>query len=634
MFTVDDLISKVGASNESRRGNDFCDMEIGALEVLDLEGLRTLFPTEKFSETKSVAYLPLKMCHSLPKVNKRGRAFTPPVLMNSVASARDNLVNLDHALKHNGIRGMNDDMVIGHIKTASFNWKPPTKETASTKLNEIASLIVPENPIPMYALGALFMRHQRVPEIIEQHKSGRKWRTSMECGHTWDEACFFYRGEFIPVKDAECAMLECVEKSCVKPYKGHDLAVCLGGLDKSVDFWGLALTRDPADDDVEIMGILSAGKEVASAGGNGKKRYYPLRMEYFPVEEKNVECANSAVDKRFTELASISVIGMTDASEDGHAHEVLSDGTILPAQGHQHNLQNYTLSKGTRPRLTGRTDTHWESYTDSMQMPRSKVHMHTVNIDLRGGKKAEAGTVDSEVSNYSLEDDMSKVQEIEGRLKKLEEGLSTGKSGEQADAGRLALMQELASIRGEMANITKSEEIANAVKTEIDSRITKGELLTKTAHETATAEAVKKIEETHKAELDQQTKLQTRLDEIVKLGVQLEAMPYDDKPELTIKDHFSKIPFDDIGEQLFQAELRSIKTMVELEKSKAGAAAAAAAEKEVLSGQAASAANAGTKKKRVPLLAGAGGGGASEVANDPNKRQVGRNKLLASTGRL
>jgi hypothetical protein len=624
MFTLDDLIGKVGGNQTSRRGNDFMDAEVGAVEVMDVAKLQGLFPGEQFSETKSVAYLPLKMCHSLPKINKRGRCFTPAVLANSVASARDNLVNIDHALLHNRIG--KEDTVIGHIKTASFNWKP----------GEIASAFaMPDSPIPMYALGTLYLRHQRVPKIIDEHKSGRHWRTSMECGHNWDDAQLFYRGEFIPVKDAECAMLECVERSTVRPYKGHQLAVCLGGLDKSVDFWGLALTQSPADDDVEIMGILSAAREVACEGGV-KKRYFPIRVESFSIAGKTPECADDAVDRRFTELANIAVIGTTDAAEDGHAHEVLSDGTILPAQGHQHYLSNYSLTKGTRPRLTGRTDAYWESYMDSMMTSKSKVHLHTLNIDLRGSKKASEDASLDELGNdlsHTLEDgDMPKIQELDTRLKSVEEKLSSRKSGDNDDALRTSVLAELASIRNEFASINKSEEIASAVTAEIEKQVKAGTLLTKQAHETATAEAIKAIEDKHKEELDRQTKLQARLDEIVKLGVTLEATPYDDQPELTVKDHFTKIGFDDTSELLFKSEFRALKTMVELEKAKNPSATIE--EKEVTSGAGSSAANTGKSKstpKRTPLLAG-GSNPSGDIANTA-KKSGGKSRLLAATGR-
>ena len=97
-------------------------------------------------------------------------------------------------------------------------------------------------------------------------------------------------------------------------------------------------------------------------------------------------------------------------------------------------------------------------------------------------------------------------------------------------------------------------------------------------------------------------KRQARLDKITSLGVNLEATPWEAKPEDTVLSRLDAIPYDANGDLMFDMQYDNLVLLSEKAK-------AAATPKQVTA-PAAEAASA--PKKKVPLLIGAG---ATETAN-------------------
>lgn len=610
-FTVEDLVEILGGNHTRGSAHESSLGEVSSLRFNDLESLKTLFPDEKFSDTASVAYIPSVLCNSYPARNKRGRMFMPNVLLHSIGSVRDSMVNIDHMVSSNGT-GSDREEIIGHVKAGSFQWK------------ECAD--IPTEPIPAHALSALFMRHPRVKKILQEENTKKSWMTSMECEHKLSEGFLHYRGEFIPVPDADPGMLECVKRFNVAPYKGHELSLCLGGMNGMVDFHGYALTQSPADTNAAILGIVAPGYEVASVNGK-RRKYFPIQFSEFDLKEKTPEAASAAVDSKFTELASIGVIGKTDPSaEDGHAHDVLSNGTIVPYEGHTHYLSSWAVSRGTNPALTGVTDTHChypvvacacqgQCCCNGPTVARDPYsHLHLVNINLRGKSNASAGDVpESDVSNYTEADEM-KVQELLAKFDKFLEQVSTGKLkvGDVANAGGTdAATELLREFRTEIASINKSTEIADAVKAEIATQISAGTIMTKEAHEAD----VKRIEEEAKQKLEAEktrlAKRQGRLDKITALGINLESMPWEGKEE-TVLARIDGIEYDATGDKLFDLQYDNLVLLSEKAKGIAKAEAAPAG---------AEAATA--PKKKVPFLVG----GSTEVATSGTPATGGAKKI-------
>jgi len=591
-FTIDDLIQVVGG-NERGLVMDYSAGEMAALpEFNKIEDLKKIFPLETFSDTASVAYVPSIFCHSYPARNKRGRMFLPRVLANSQASARDNLVNVEHEIADNGA---DKNEIIGHIKASAFQWE------------ESASL--PTEPIPMHALNALYLRHPKVVSILSEQERKKNWFTSMECGHDMRKACFHYRGEFIPVQDADPGMMECVKKYSVKPYKGHELSLCLGGEQGSVDFWGYAFTQKPADTGANVLGVVAAGREVASSGG-AKKRYYPIQLAEYRLPEKTAEAASDAVDRKFNELASIGVIGQTDAAEDGHVHDVLSNGTIMPAAGHTHYLNTWSIVRGSQPAFTGHTGEHSSPYVEG----RSSVsHLHLINIKLRGKSNVKTGDeLDSDVSSsdsfQSVVEDIMEVKTMLGRVEGLiaKLSVSSGKTGEQATAPNGELLNELGKLKAELASTELETEIANRVKQVREKELASGDLVTKADHEAKVKEATDAAKAEADAVIKRAEKRQSRLEKVVALGVNLESTPFEDKPDETITARIDAIDYTELGDKMFDMALTNLKLLKEREELKASASKKETELKE--------AANAGAaqQKKKIPFLVG---GSTGEEAN-------------------
>jgi len=645
MFTFADTLEVLGVvercgADGSRPAPERMEAELSSVQSMTATQVKEMFPSVTFSDSDSVVYFPFKMCHSLPKRNARGRGFTPHVLHNSFASAVDSLVNFDHHLVDNGI-GAESDIIIGHIKAAIFDSSKAGIEIANAKA-------IPKEPIPLFGLGAIYLRHSSVPGMIQNHlKKKETWLTSMECGHKWSESCFLYEGEFIPLKDAEQGMLQCVGKNQVKPYKGKELTVCLGGLNSTVDFWGLGMTTQPADGDAEILAMIAASSmELASQ----KKFFMPLRFERTPIvrdearkinpddRRKAMELAHINVDKSINEMANLTILGETQPAEDGHTHQVLSDLTIVPSNGHTHYSSTMNISRGTNPRLTGRTDTKCESYRDERDVYHEKVHLHLFDIALKGKATPVNGSLapEEELANLSKEEAMSFLK----TLQEVREAVGKLSTGNSANGGGNAT--EIASLTTKIDGLLQGEALKKAVEDGINEQITSGKLVKREVADAEKTTALQEAEAKAKAELEAVEKRQARLTELQGLGVALDyiydetLLGSDGKP-LTIKGRIETIGFDANGESEYKRERVMLSTMFSASKTAAEEKAA----KETLEAAAANkgkeqaGANDNSIKSLKTLLAvgsgpalGAGAGTGKDTANTGAKK-IGRHAVSA-----
>lgn len=594
-FDYKDALARLNVADpdhETSVGERF-SAEVGGVQTMTREQASDMFPGVSFSESPQIVYAPFRMCHTMPAVNARRRSFMPAVLARSVASTNDSLINLDHELIDNGINTPGGaDTIIGHIKAAVFGGAGEIANNDS----------VPEEPIPMIALGALYNRHSKVPGIVDQYLKDGRWKTSMECGHKWTDACLYYKGEFIPFTEAEGAMLEGITPNGIRPYKGGEITACLGGLDGRVDFWGAALTCSPADENSDIITMFAGGgKEAAS-----RKTFLPLNVRSFPNSEKTLEVANKSVDTFFNDIATIEVIGQTQPAEDGHSHDILSDGTIVPANNHTHFMESYSLSTGTRPRYTGRTSFHYEFVRDSVgDVTHELTHMHLLDIPLRGSKST------AETSNYVGDAEMQKFATLLDRMEGVLGKLSSGNNGNQSSE----LASEIASLRSEISRAGIDEQIDKAVEEKIKSKIDSGELLTKEAADERVTEAVGEVEEKHKAEVEQMEKVSKREEAVSALGIDIDYTLDEDDEESTIRNQIRMIPNDEAGDKLFKRVLKNYEQMAENHR-----------EKQEKNRETVPAAASKPKKKRSLMVhAGSapGDGNGSEVASSGDKK-VGR----------
>ena len=616
-FTFDDFVH-VNVPKLGTREN--FSSEIATLSPMGVEEVRSMFPEVELTDSESVVYFPLKMCHSLPTVNKRGRCFTAKTLANSFKSAIDCVVDREHALQANdGLSPSGGDQIIGHIKASRFGASVLSPE-------EVASVAaIPSSPIPLYALAALYLRAAGVTTMVNEHINGTtKWQTSMECGHSWGDACLLHRGEMIPIKEAPGQMLEGIRSSSIRSYQGSDVAAVLGGENGQVDFWGLAFTTSPADEGGELLGIVGGlSRDLAS------KEIFHVPLHSFGLSGKqcSLELASKAVDTRITELASIAVIGETEESgEPAHTHLILSDLTILPTGIHDHWLDSKDISRGTKPKLTGRTGVHYQGTIDAMGVQQSIPHLHLIDLALTGRYgassvstgKSNGNAVSSEVSNEGvqnmLEDTLKRLGKLEVASRELK-GEGINKVGE-------VFSSELAAVIKEIGEVASQESRDKATEKAVKVRIDAGELLTKEVAEAAVAEAVEAKDKEHEAEKALNAKRQERLQLVTEAGINMdfELVPADgDTQAITIGKQLEGLAVDEAGDRDFTVNFNTWKQLFESAKKErelvAGEQEQDSQAKEAASKKAAEKAAKEAANKPKQSIIAAVGGSASESSS-------------------
>jgi hypothetical protein len=621
MFSLDDLLEKIGRGGD-RKGRECYREDMATLKKASPEEINKLFPNVTLSDSKEIIYAPFRLCHSLPKVNMRGRAFTPKVLSNSFASVRDAAINIDHQMKYRQQGG--NDTICGHVVCGRFDPEGVYKDEMASKVK------FPQAPIPILALAAFHLRSQHIPSVLNEHLSGqRKWLTSMECAHNWDEAAFWYRGDIIPIKDADSKMREGVEKFAVRPYKGHEVSLLLGGECGSVDFHSAALTPDPADDDAGIVAFVTKDQYLEAANTVEGKNIF-----FFPLESKTFINPPDFKEEEITvdEMANISVLGKCDPADDGHAHDLLSDGTVMSHGGHTHRLSNFNISRGSNPRLTGRTDSHYTTVSDGMER-KSHEHLHTVNIPLRGksGTKSDGTKADATANlppqeptfvpvPFTPEFPMEKI--FDRMLAVLAQGKFEG-----------AASTEVASLTNEIKKAGQDDYMKKLVATEVANQIAAGDLIKKEDHEKKLADAAKAEADKAEAARKESEARAARREKVSVLGFKMDDIFDESMKDVTVGKYVDSFGLDAAGEQNFTVALKTLETVKKLSEQPAATAttvetqAANKGEKKPTDKKGDEKANTGRK----PVLNIVGRGGDSEgeeIAKTGDEKPVGRKAIF------
>jgi len=362
-FTYHDVIEKLGLLSENEPCKEIFSYKTN-IEIFTPEKAIELFPELADVSNQNVIYAPVRMCHSLPVVNKRGRCFTKKTLENSSSLVTDNLVNFDHEISDNGFTKA--ERICGHLRGSRL--MTPSDES---------------QPSSLIALSVLYSRHPEIKKMAKEHVGNTPWFVSMECGHNLLESHLYYDGEFIPFKDAPSGMLQCIGSEEIANFRGKKLALAVGGYNGVANFWGMALTRTPADENSNILSMFTAsGKKPDKIVKEAASISFPIKFEISDGKGNNPETIN---DKVVHEMGAIKVIGRT-SENNGHSHEILSDGTVLPEDGHSHYVDHFLLETGSKPRFSAKLSEHSENVrvvTDYPETYERRVHTHTLEIDLK-----------------------------------------------------------------------------------------------------------------------------------------------------------------------------------------------------------------------------------------------------------
>lgn len=170
------------------------------------------------------------------------------------------------------------------------------------------------------------------------------------------------------------------------------------------------------------------------------------------------------------------------------------------------------------------------------------------------------------------------LAKLEAAFNKAE--VSTGKEGQSV------LSSELASLRTELANLSKDELMKEVATKAIDDEIKAGRLVRKEvadeAQKVAVDAAVKTANDKAAADLEAEKKRAARLTEVTGLGIDLD-LTFDDsmldgsgKP-LTIKSYIESIDFDAKGDNEYKRGMVMLKAVAEANKKSTETTAAASA---------------------------------------------------------
>lgn len=613
-----DLQEKIGS-----RELHSMDAKDSLVKTIGYEEATAAFPEARLSKSQYVEYFPFKLCHSVPKVNSRGRAFMPRVLQKSFASLIDQCLDYEHELVEN--KNSRRDRIIGHVKAVKFDGSIP--EAAS-------SIYIPESPLPVIGLGCMYRRAEGVNKIVEQAtKSPSTWRISMECYHNWDDAYFWLdRKDMISIHEASPDMLDCIGTNSIKPYKGKELVLCCGGMDKEIAFIGAAVTTNPADGDAEIMGFVSGtSRELASR-----------KVFYMPMHEfkgKALEVASGdygerdrLVEHTIKELSSIGIIGQTEpGGEDNHQHDVLNDGTIMPFGGHHHCQQHFILTPGTNPTYSGVTDATYDYVSLSTGERRQHVHNHMFNISLKkkarpatgtaasGGDNpltAEYSSADLATATVTIGEEEMRLQDLMKELAKEMASLGAASKPDETSAAQKRIL-ELAE---KLDKVNAAEEMKTQLQTLLEEKIKSGELVTKERADAAIAEAKTAAEQQVEVEKKRLAAIASRTQKCTEAGINLgytfDGVTNAEGKPCTVQDRINEIPVSDAGDRDFILNFGMWSKIAAEGKKKEDEAVAAAAAQVAAGREAASKSGQAANTMHVSQIAGGGtpaGGGENNL---------------------
>jgi hypothetical protein len=552
MFTVEDLVTVINGNSETYACSEIFSSKNKV--SFKKEDAIELFPELASVSNENVLYAPVVLCSSLPVINKRRRCFTKDTMKRSAGGITDNLVNFEHNTEDQQMffDRTTKDEICGHLRGSRF----------IDKFNgaEYASLV---------ALSVLYLRNKGIMEMSKKfNQSNPEWYVSMECAHDIRKSEFLYRGDFIPIKEAPNGMRECVGIDSIKNYKGHELSLVLGGSNGSVNFRGMALTSNPADETSNILSMFTATPPYMS--NEAANFSIPINLREKSRNGKNPELIH---DNIMHEIASIKVIGKTSES-DGHYHEVLSNGKILPKNGHTHYTDSFIITQGKKPTYTAYLGEHNEPIynTDNNYTNRYRSHTHIVEIDLKNeytNESSDTNNIIKEVSSgksiiFNLSNE--EKERMDELLTKLEE-----LSKRFAEIGSTSKDKEIIDLAKSISKTVIENSIASETEKEIKERKKKGEFLGKEEVDKMIQDAVtakeKEINERIELERSNAEKMENRRKSIEELGIKIDdVIDGDGDSKVTFSDIIKSIPLDDDGERMFDLNVKTWKKLKGVKK--------------------------------------------------------------------
>ena len=211
---------------------------------LNFQDKKFMIGSNEYEPDDTKAYFTFTLVHSWPNINGNGVTFSAKTLERSHATIKDNPIDVDHKLEGNGMPLFNGNEIIGHMIDSSVE-----------VVDGVTSILV---------AGVMYKRVDKALDIIVDLSSGgSEWATSMEVLYKPDDSGFMLADNtYIPLADADESLVDAFQSGS-SLYDGQKFGFLAGGTGEdgdgaNVNFWGAAMTEDPADKNATVHTMVAS----------------------------------------------------------------------------------------------------------------------------------------------------------------------------------------------------------------------------------------------------------------------------------------------------------------------------------------------------------------------------------------
>ena len=221
-----------------------------------------------FKPDDTKAYMQFRIQHAMPVVagpTMKGNylAYHPAVIARSHKRLIHQQLNLEHRIKRYDPKGITRDRIVGAIVGVQF---PPMPMGGWNIAQEA------EAAPHIQAVAVIFKQAEGVPRVLGDHQSNKEpWNNSIEVTYPLDECGVFIPStrEVIPTLAELPAKMKGVlardpktKHLVVGKYRGEQLAMAPGGINGTIHYQGVGMTRFPAEREAEIEQVLASRLET------------------------------------------------------------------------------------------------------------------------------------------------------------------------------------------------------------------------------------------------------------------------------------------------------------------------------------------------------------------------------------
>lgn len=203
---------------------------------------RQALDPDRYRAKDGIAYVTFRFHGSAPLINRKGMAITFATLKNSISSAKDQLLDLDHLNEAFGRAESTN--VLGHLCDV---WMSEDVVT-----DWIIPGVIPKEPVIAMGIAALYTKKKEVAELFESIKAGEPFFFSLEAGKQdspdiWIQGNGVVPDRIIPYDHASPELRMAVDRNSPDiSFNGQQIAYLLGGANGNISYIGGAITRNPA----------------------------------------------------------------------------------------------------------------------------------------------------------------------------------------------------------------------------------------------------------------------------------------------------------------------------------------------------------------------------------------------------